>query len=103
MNSIKCLKNLSLKNLKMIVSTITAPIAPKNAVDHTDVTCAISPSITIAGAVVNAEVKNMPAIKLPNNSSSLVEVRIFMSIPVLPMKIAITILKAIITKSFIKK
>jgi len=84
-------------------STDAAPMAPKNAVNQIGVTCAISPNTTIAGAVVNAEVKNIPAIKLPNNSNSLVDVRMFTSIPVFPIMIANKMLREIINKSFIKK
>ena len=75
-NSIKCTDNLSRTNRKMMRSPITAPIAPKMATKTTEFDWAISPKVTMAGAAVNTEVKNMPAMKLPSISSSLVEVSI---------------------------
>ncbi len=98
-NSLKCSENLSLKNLNITKSPITAPKDPKMAVTKTESTLAISPKATIAGAVVKAEVKNIPAIKLPRNSSSLVEANKSIKIPVLTKRTAIIMLKKIITKS----
>ena len=42
----------------------SAPSAPKNAVSIAEPFCAIFPKNTIAGAVVKAEVKNIPPKKL---------------------------------------
>jgi len=98
-NSIKCSESLSRTNRKIIKSPITAPIPPKRAVSKTEFARAISPRVTIAGAVVKIEVKNIPAIKLPSSSNSFAEVRILAKIFVFTNIIATRMLKAIIPLS----
>src|SRR3990167_5179403 len=73
------------------------------AVGSIELALAISPRVTIAGAVVKTEVKNIPAIKLPNNSSSCVEVSIFIKTFVFTKITAIMTLKTIIAVSCNKK
>jgi len=95
----RCSENLSLTNLNINPSIMTAPSAPNNAVSHSDPLMAISPNATVAGAVVNTDVKNIPAIKLPSNSCCLVEVRISPKNSIFTRRRAIPILNIIITKS----
>ena len=102
-SSIRCLENLSFMNLKMMRSPIVAPRAPNTATIHTGLTCAISPKVTIAGTVVKAEVKNIPAAKLPNISKPLVEIRICSNNSVLARNIAKKMLNIMMTRSVINK
>jgi len=59
----------------MIRSPTTLPIAPKNAVLKIPWRSDISPSAAMAGAVVNIDVKNIPAIKAPKTCISPADTR----------------------------
>lgn len=102
-NSKICSENLSLMNRKIIRSPIIAPNAPKRATYIIEFILAISPSATIAGAVVKIEVKNKPAIKLPKNSNSCADASTFAKISVFTKTAAIPMLTAIINTSCNKK
>ena len=94
--------NLFLTNRKIIMSPNIAPIPPSKAVKNTELTCAIPASTTVAGATVKIEVKNIPAIKLPNSSSSFEEAKILTRTSVFTKIIAIKTLNAIMATSLIK-
>ena len=94
--------NLFLTNRKIIISPIIAPIPPKRATKNNELSRAISTSTTVAGATVKTEVKNIPAIKLPNNSSSFEEASIFIRTSVFTKITAIKTLNAIMDISLIK-
>ena len=59
----------------MIKSPITAPMLPKKAVSRIELARAISPRAAAAGVMVNTEVKNIPATKLPISFNSFVAVQ----------------------------
>ncbi len=98
-NSSRCSENLSRTNRKITKSPTTAPTAPMSAVGITAWMRAISPSVTIAGAVVKTEVKNKPAIKLPKKSNPRKGVNICITISVCTRIAAIPKLMAIINTS----
>lgn len=102
-NSNRCSENLSRTNRKIIRSPTTEPSAPKIAVTKTELTLAISPSVTIAGAAVKTDVKNIPAIKLPNHFTSFVATKILDNESVLTKTTAMAILSTINNPSFNKK
>lgn len=103
MSSSKCCPNLSLINLNIIKSPIRAPKAPERAVNNNEFDCAISPNVTIAGAVVKMEVKKIPATKLPRNLILKVESKILDNTSAFNITKAPRILKAIIAISCNKK
>ncbi len=94
--------NLFLMNRKIIRSPINAPAPPNKAVKNIELICAISASTTVAGATVKTEVKNIPAIKLPNSANFFEEANISIRTPVFMRIIAIKTLNATMPISLIK-
>jgi len=90
---------LSLTKRKSAKSIIIAPKAPKKAVERAGANWAISPKVTMAGTVVNTEVKNIPAIKLPRYPSFCDEARMLVRTSVLMRRRAMRRLKKIISTS----
>ena len=78
---------------------MSAPIPPNNATSHIELAAASSKSTTPAGATVNIDTKNIPAIKLPNIVHSCVLVRIPAKVPVFARIMATTMLRATTPKS----
>src|SRR3989344_3574537 len=102
-NSNTCSENLSRTNLKIIKSPTTAPSAPSKATNTIELAWAISPRVTMAGAVVKTEVKNKPATKLPRSWNSCVDVNIFANISVFTKIAVMPKLMTIINTSCSKK